>query len=339
MELHMRIFLTLFCVAVVGCGGTKEESGTEALPDFSEALGVEISDLTSVDGPSVDAATVRNLIPEASSGIDGMQVYTATATDDDESFQVRIASVDISDQLPGTTMLVVLGEGGTLNDVVLDGVVDSTGYWANFQSQFGYKGKRSTLPADPMHSSDTALSRLSELQASADAGDQLIVMAYQHQRFMRDYTQLTRVKAEPLPSGDWFREYNNRLDLQDNIVSAFEDAAGASAVQAYQRVTADARDLLGPIATQADNGNGTAVLASLRDFRRKTCGACHGIEEHNFDTTDLDDGLAAYFEEIGATRDYYVVGMDVWPVPGEEETSQNVANSLKASLMMLHQGG
>lgn len=334
----MRLFLTLVCISVLGCGGSGEEPGSVELPDFSEAIGVEISNLASVDASSTSSNDVRNLIPGASSGLDQMQVYSATATDDDESFDVRIASIDISDQLPGTTMLIVVGDGGTVKDVVLDGVTDSTGAWANFQSQFGYKGMRATLAADPMHSSEAAANRQAELQASSDAADQKVLMAYHHQRLMRDNTQLTREVSTRLPSGDWFREYVDRLDDQNEIIKAFEDVTGANGVQEYLRVTSEAGNLLTAMAGQADDGNGAAISAGIRDFRRKTCGACHGIEEHNFEATDLDDGLAAHFAEIGATRDWYIAGLDVWPVPGDEETSQNVANTLKAGLMLLHSG-
>lgn len=339
----MRFLLPLILISVAACGGESSETattGTTEPVDLAKVLDTELSNLVELDSPATESVSeALRLVPGASDGVNTMTIHSGTAQMRDDKIDVRIGTLDISDQIPGAKLVVMVDEDGSVQSVGIDGVADSTGAWENFVGQFGYKGVRKTLPLEPAHSTDAAIAFRGDLRSSTDPADAKILMAYEHERLMRGNSQLIRQVSMGKFSGDFFRSYVEDLDRQNEIIKAFESAVGENGVREYAKVTAEASNLLQVMAGQADNGNASAVSAGIKDYRRKTCGACHGITEHNFGDMDLDDGLAAHFAEIGASRDWYLADLDVWSVPGQAELSQQVANTVKASLMLLHSVG
>ncbi len=72
-------------------------------------------------------------------------------------------------------------------------------------------------------------------------------------------------------------------------------------------------------------------------FSEIMCVTCHNIEDHALSEGGVRDALMAAFKDRGMRRDLYRVGYDVWPVPGEEAASQEIASAIKAILFVFGQ--
>ena len=80
--------------------------------------------------------------------------------------------------------------------------------------------------------------------------------------------------------------------------------------------------------------DGDAVRDHSLSFRRQTCGACHGIENHTAGPGKLKNALFGRLDEFGIRRDLYAAGLDVWPVPEDVAASQAMADAVKAVLFV-----
>ena len=163
---------------------------------------------------------------------------------------------------------------------------------------------------------------------------------YRHTRMMQDNSFLIRrtmalAGNDAVPDPSWYQRYTNDFDQLDSIATALQPVIGDEAVSKYQTVSREARALLEPLVSHARASDADKARTAVMDFRRRTCGVCHGIEEHTLGESGIRDALLAEFKTLGVRRDLYRVGYDVWPVPGQEAASQEIASALKAILFVL----
>ncbi|NND72236.1 MAG: hypothetical protein HKN43_11740 [Rhodothermales bacterium] len=338
-----RITIILLLFMLAACS-TENPAGSGSIDGFSLGLNLELDleDLQSqgaLDGTLVER--VRNLVPASTPHLDSVHLYTATAVVDEERQAVEIGAVRFGGELAGAVAAVVVDDTGHVKGFRVWGIDDERADWENFSGQFEYKDTRRLIQATAANSDSAAAEFARSLEASDNADSQFKANAYRHLVLMRSNSQVVRTtmalsSIDETPTAEWYEDYVMKMGELAGIARAFEPVIGPDAVAEYLRVVDEASSSLNAIAGMASEGNVTGVRNAITDYRRRTCGACHGIESHTLGEGELDDSVLAYFNENGVHRDWYRVGLDVWPVPGESAASQTVASSLKAMLMLLN---
>ena len=289
-------------------------------------------------------APVRALFTQPPQGLDSLRLYTARAEVDDEGMMdLRVALLPLQGAMAGGYLAVVVGDDGIVYRTRLWGTppfdTDPESAWENFWRQFQYHKTRAVI--DPSSAlADSAVDQF-WMRLQADSSQDLGVQAlYHHGRQMMANSFLIRrtmalTGRGEVPDPSWYQHYIDAFTHLDTTAEHLQPLIGEDAVSQYRSVTSEALAPLTPLVSHARAGNAGKARSAILEFRRRTCVTCHNIEDHALGEGGVRDALMAVFKDRGMRRDLYRVGYDVWPVPGEEAASQEIASAIKAMLFVL----
>ena len=289
---------------------------------------------------------VRALFDRPPQGLDSLRIYTARTTlEDERALDLRVALLPLQGDLAGGFLGLAVGDDGDVYRSRLWGTPafdnDPESAWENFWRQFEYRKTRAVI--DPSSAlSDSAVDQF-WLRLQADSSQGLGIQAiYHHGRQMIANSYLIRhtmalTGRGEVPAPSWYQHYADAFTHLDTMAEHLQPLIGEDAASQYRSVTSEALALLEPLVSHARASDAAKARSAIREFRRRTCVTCHNIEDHALGEGGIRDALMAAFKDRGMRRDLYRVGYDVWPVPGEEAASQEIASAIKAILLVLGQ--
>ena len=337
------LFLT---VSLPGCD---EAPGSGSIDGIELGLHVRLhlTDLArQTDGLDAERLSgARALFNQPPQGLDSLRLYTARTTLDDRVLNQRVALLPLQGEFAGGFLAIVVGDDGVVYRSRLWGTPafddDPESVWENFWRQFEYRRTRTVI--DPSSAlADSAVDQF-WMRLQADSSQDLGLQAlYAHGRQMLANSLLIRrtmalTGRGEVPEPSWYEHYIDAFTHLDTTAEHLQPLIGEDAVSQYRSVTSEALALLTPLVSHARAGDAGKARSAILEFRRRTCVTCHNIEDHALGEGRVRDALMAAFKDRGMRRDLYRVGYDVWPVPGEEAASQELASAIKAILFVLGQ--
>ncbi len=321
--------------------------GSGSIDGFDLGLKTELHliDLQRVSGPSAAAVDrARALFASAPAGLDSVRVYTATAVvDEDEgAIPLKIWLMPLGNVGDGYLALAIDDDGRVRRSRIWGSPeidADPEAAWENYWRQFEYENARSVIP--PMSALntgevDSVWAVLASDTSTAAATTRLL---YEHRLLMYENSFILRrtmsmARGSTVPPVDWLEENRNMYHRLEEIGMTLRPIIGDSASIKYVNVTREAGEILDRGLEHARASEGDELRERILTFRRRSCGGCHGIENHAAGEGKLKDAVFGRLDEFGVRRDLYSVGRDVWGVPGEDGRSQSIADAVKAILVV-----
>ncbi len=306
---------------------------------------LHLSDLERAAAPSADAIKyARDLIDLPPRQLDSLRVYSALADLEEDgtlAVDLWILPFDAAEG-GGTLMLAIDPDGHVMRSRVRDNKTtasESKASWEVFWSQFEYDNSRSTISPERALSTVEVGSYRDTLYADTSGVAALTRLMYEHRLIMYDHSHFLRratagSAGDRLSSPDWVEEFRETYRRMAEIADELRPVIGDSASAQYARVVDDGAAVLALVAESAAAGQTDAVRDQALSFRRRTCGACHGIENHTAGSGKLKASLFGRLDELGVRRDLYDAGLDVWAVPEDISGSQAMADAVKAVLVV-----
>ena len=341
------LFLSALFLILPGCGDDAPGSGSIDGVELGLHLQLHLKDRARQDGFDAERlSATRALFDHPPPGLDSLRIYTARATLEDEgALDLRMALFPLQGDFSGGYLGVAVAGDGVVYRSRLWGIpafdTDPESAWENFWRQFEYRKTRAVI--DPSSALPDSTVDQFWMGLQADSSEGLGVQDYYHHGrqmiansfLIRRTMALTRCVEVLDPS--WYQDYIAAFTHLDSTVQYLQPWLGDEAASQYRSVTTEALSLLEPIVSHARAGDAGTARSAIVEFRRRTCGSCHNIEGHTLGEGGVRDALMAAFKERGMRRDLYRVGYDVWPAPGEEAASQEIASAIKAILVVLGQ--
>ncbi len=321
--------------------------GSGSIDGFDLGLKTELhlKDLQRAPGPN--AATVdraRMLFISVPAGLDSVRVYTATAVvDEDEgAIPLKIWLMPLGDA-DGGYLAIAIDDGGTVRRSRIWGSpeidADPEASWENYWRQFEYENSRSVIP--PMSALDTGEvdSVWAVLVSDTSTAAATTRLLYEHRLIMYDNSFILRrtmsvARGSTVPPVDWLENNRDLYHRLEEIGGTLRPIIGDSASIKYVNVSREAGEILDRALDHARASEGDQLRERILTFRRRSCGGCHGIENHAAGEGKLKDAVFSRLDEFGVRRDLYSVGRDVWGVPGQATQSQKIADAVKAMLVV-----
>ena len=343
----LLLSIPFLALSLLGCGDDAPGSGNIDGVELGLHIQMHLKELVRQDDLDAERlANARALFDRPPPGLDSLRIYTARTTLEDEGdLNLRVALLPLQGTFDGGYLAVAVGGDGIVYRSRFWGTPafddDPESAWENFWRQFEYRKTRGVInPADALP--DSAVDQF-WMRVQADSSEGLGTQDfYDHGRQMIANSFLIRrtmalTGRGEVPDPSWYEHYIEAFTQLDAMTEHLQPLIGEDAASQYRSVTSEALALLEPLVSHARAGDAGQTRGAIREFRRRTCGACHNIEGHALGEGGVRDALMALFKERGMRRDLYRVGYDVWPVPGEAAASQEIASALKAMLFVLGQ--
>ncbi len=338
--------LPLVVIMLLGTGCSKPP-GSGSIDGIELGLQTELhlKDLQRTQGPDESALeSVRLLFDSPPAGLDSVRVYSATAEieEGEGSIALEIWLMPIGTDAAGYLALAI-DDDGALRRSRMWGAseidADPDAAWENYWRQFEYEASRSIIAPEKALPTAEVDSLWAKLDADTSAAAANARMMYQHRLDMYDNSFLIRrtmamAGGENVAPPDWLAAGVEMYSRLEEVGKRLRPIIGDSASIKYVAVVEEGRAILSLAVEDAQAGQGDQLRDRILTFRRRTCGACHGMKSHDAGPGGLKDAVMAQLDELGVRRDLYSVGKDVWGVPGACEQSQSIADAVKAVLVM-----
>lgn len=291
-----------------------------------------------IDATRLEEIQSRFEVPLA--GLDSLRIYTAQTTLENEGLvDLRIAVIPHLLRQEGAYLAVAVDASGVMRRARIWGMPDPETAWENFWRQFEYLHVRTVLDGTETPPDATLEHWWEELQADTTEEGRLRLALYQHPSRMRNMSFLIRrtmavAGRGDVPEAEWYHQYSNDFRALEANAALFEPLIGSIASAQYKAIAREAREQVQTLAKHAQNGDAGKLRDAIQDFRMQSCGSCHAIEDHTTGPGDLQDAVFEQLRLFDVRQNHYRVGIDVWPVPGEEGASQQIANAIKAVLLL-----
>ncbi len=349
MELAMRprFLCVIVGVCLLGLSACSQPPGSGSIDGIDLGLRTELhlDDLQRGQSPDADVVDrVREMFVAAPAGLDSLRVYSASAVvDDDEGaigltiWLMPLAGGD------GGWLAIALDESGVVRRSRIWGSSDfdedPEAAWENYWRQFEYDQSRATVPPEAALSSGDVDSLWGVLEADTSAAAATARLLYEHRLLMYENSFVVRrsmavARGDAVPPVEWLTAGREMYARMEGMSDELRPIIGDSAAARYAAVSSEGGEILALAVEDAAAGRGDQLRERIPAFRRRTCGACHGIENHDAGEGKLKDAIFARLAELGVRRDLYSVDRDVWGVPGEAERSQAIADAVKAILVI-----
>ena len=340
---HMCAYGVL-AIMVTACSSAPGSGSIDGI-DLGLNTELHLKDLRAAPSPDASAFDrARGLVSSAPSHLDSLRVYSARAdVDEGETVSLKIWVLPLSESdVRGMLALVTDPDGVVIRSRIWDNQdfdSDLEGAWETFWSQFEYDGSRGVIAVNhALWSADVDTLR-SNLNADTTATGAITRLMYEHRLIMYDNNYLLRRSmalsgGDRVPPLDWIDANRDMYRRVGEIGIELRPIIGDSASIKYVAVAEESSEILMLVAEDAAASRGDAVVERIQAFRRRSCGACHGIKNHSAGTGKLKDALFGRMDEFGVRLDLFRVGLDVWSPPGEADRSQRMSDAVKAVLVV-----
>ncbi len=278
--------------------------------------------------------------------LDAAELYSArTTSKPDPDANIRLLIMPATSE-PGETARMAVG-------VDTGGVVTTAGFWGTEQllldegagwNRFSWQmNNRSIDAASTLGDvSDTRDAYWDALQQSTTPEDVNARLLYEHRILMfangyligHTWELVNRQGVAPPP--EWFESYVTAYQRMADMADGLSTIIGEDAAAEYRTRALGDIPRLREAAEASSNGDVRKVGKLItKGFRTQSCGTCHAISGHTLGAGKLDAALKARMSDLGARNDLFQVDRDIWPVPGDEEQSQEFANAVRAALLVL----
>lgn len=335
--------LTFVLMLIAGCDRPTGSGRVDGI-ELGQELSLHLENIAP-QGMAFDAERlepVHALFYQPPQGLDSLRVYTARAkvAEGEEAMDFRIGLLPLRGDFAGAYLALAIGSNGIVYRVRLWGVSDPQSAWENFWRQFEYRNPKTVLNLSTVLSDSAADQYWIRLKADMSQEGRLLQAMYEHQLLMRNNSYLIRrtmvlTGNGEVPEPSWFQHYAEGFKQLESMAENLKPLIGKEAASQYINIAKETKALLEPLAISAHKRDADKMRNAIKEFRQRTCVACHNIEDHNLGKSMLDAALYDQFNKHGARQDIYRIGHDVWPVPGEEENSQKIASTIKAILLLL----
>ena len=336
------LLIGLIAGVCIGCDDTVG-SGTIDDIEIGRLLRLDLENIIEIRPVSEDqiqrAIAVFN---EPPANLDSLRFFTANAEiDEGVLMDLRIALLPEPAQIEGATLAAAVGSDGVLYRFRIWGIDDPESAWENYWRQYQYPTIRTVLDPATVFSDSLVDEWWAELQEDSTAEARLLGALYRQQFLMRNNSYLIRhtmamTGVDDVPDPEFYRRSMDDFAELNQIADVLRPLLGENAYQKYKAATNDAPALFEPLLAHTQAGNSGKLRDAIMDFRRPTCSACHNIEDHDLGGGGrLNRALYSRLTGLGIRPDIYRVGYDIWPVPGEESKSQELANLVKAMMILM----
>jgi hypothetical protein len=306
---------------------------------------LHLSDLAASARPEPESLMqARSVVQDSPAMLDSLRVYTAVADmEEDGRVPVELWALSLAPTEGGGTLVLAIASSG----IVLRSRVwgnetfdeDPNASWGVFWDQFEYDGSRSVIDPADATSYATVEAYRDSLAADTASAASLARLMYEHRLIMYENSHFLQRSsaasgADRVPPLEWIETFRSTYDRMAEIAEELRPVIGDSAAAGYAQVVEDGAEVLALVAESAAAGSGDAVRDQALAFRRRTCGACHGIDNHTAGPGKLKNALFTRLEELGVRRDLYRAGLDVWAAPQDVARSQVMADAVKAVLVV-----
>ncbi|MDX1428997.1 MAG: hypothetical protein R3282_01865 [Rhodothermales bacterium] len=343
--LHRASALPVFVsvLLVVGCS---KPPGSGSIDGFDLGLRAELhlKDLQRVPRPErAVIESTRSIFDAPPSGLDSIRVYSATAVVDEDEGSVPLEIWLMPLDESGGYLALAIDDGGAVRRSRIWGSsdvdADPEAAWENYWRQFEYEASRSVIPPEralPMAEVDSLWAML---HADTSAAASTTRMMYEHRLNMYENSFLLRrtmamASGESVPPADWLANGREMYAQLVEVGERLRPIIGDSASIKYVAVAEEGGEILSLAVEDAEAAQGDRLRDRILTFRRRTCGACHGMKNHDAGAGGLKDAMMARLDDLGVRRDLFAVDKDVWGVPGDPVRSQSIADAVKAVLIM-----
>ncbi|MCH8245387.1 MAG: hypothetical protein IH951_03155 [Bacteroidetes bacterium] len=341
-KVHTLFALVFLMPLASGCGGSVG-SGTIDDIEIGKLLRLDLENILEMEGvferDRVDQ--VQALFSEPPPGLERLRIYSATAEVDEEGrMDLRIAMLSQPAGMDEAFLAIAVGSDGVLYRSRLWGIPDPESAWENYWRQYQFPPIRTVINLSSAPSDSLAEHIWMRLQSDSSAEGQTLRALYRIQMLMRSNSYLIRRTMAvtgngEVPEPEWYLESKDNFAELGRIADALRPVIGESAAKQFTDATDESKALFEPLVSHARNHDAGKLRRAVMDFRRHTCVACHGIEDHLLGEGNLNRALISRLSALGVRKDIYRVGYDIWPVPGEEQKSQEIASTIKAMLILL----
>lgn len=293
----------------------------------------------------VRKALARHFTGKAREALDGLQLarVRGVARDGGE-VEWFVARVRLAGELEGSHWTVAVLDDGRLQLGALkgDGRFDGEEAfaWETFQMQAFVTSMRFQKPF-PLDPKATVLERerrriSRSLQSTKPEG--ALIRALARQRMLMRENSMLGVSAFPPPQGGgveggaWAVDWAKNLRELASLGEALEPILGAENRKRFEEDSLGAAKLADEVAAELEAG---AQLRTVMPRLAPACSTCHERTDHGLGEGDLQTVFEASIEPNGLPRGLYLVGADVWPVPGEADASQAAADGMRMSALAL----
>ncbi|MBT8400398.1 MAG: hypothetical protein KJO98_07980 [Rhodothermia bacterium] len=344
--LAVPLFISLLLIA-----GCSKPPGSGSIDGIELGLRTELhlEDLQRAPGPDESVIESARLLFDSPPGsLDSVRVYSASAEVDEDEGAIAL---EIWLMPPGANLngylALAIDEDGAVRRSRIWGTpeidADPEAAWENYWRQYEYEASRSVIPPKRALPRSEVDSLWAVLRADTSASSATTRMMYKHRLDMYDNSFLLRrtmamAGGEDVVPPEWLAEGVEMYSRLEEVGERLKPIIGDSASIKYVAVAEEGGEILSLAVEDAEAGQGDQLRDRILTFRRRTCGACHGMKSHDAGPGGLKDAVMARLDELGVRRDLYSVGKDVWGVPGEHERSQSIADAVKAVLLMAGAG-
>ncbi|MBO6575087.1 MAG: hypothetical protein JJ896_06720 [Rhodothermales bacterium] len=240
---------------------------------------------------------------------DTWSLYTAQA--EAEPVGTTWLAIAVAPAAAGS-LAVAVDEEGVLVRSRLWGMEDPDAAWENYWRQFEYRRTRGLQP-------DSV--RVPTYRDSLLLG---------HAHIMLDANYVIRhtmavTGRDERPPESFYQSVAMAFDTVSTMLEPLRSHVGSAAFDDYASKAGETAEALRGLSGSGD------LRDAVMDFRRQSCGSCHRLETPH---GELRDASMTQMPD----RLWYQVGLDVWPVPGEETVSQEVADLIRQMMETLEPG-
>lgn len=345
VDYHRPAYVLLATMLLIA--GCSKPPGSGSVDGIELGLRTELHLKNLERSPSPDESTLesaRLLFHSPPAGLDSVRVYSATAEveEGEGPIGLDIWLMPIGGDSKGYLALAIDDNGAVRRSRMWGSPeidTDPEAAWENYWRQFEYESSRSVIPPERALPAVEVDSLWAALIADTSASASTARMLYQHRLDMYDNSFLIRrtmamASGENVAPPEWLADGVAMYDRLEEVGGRLRPIIGDSASIKYLGVVEEGREILSLAVEDAQAGRGDQLRDRILTFRRRTCGACHGMKGHDAGPGGLKDAVMARLDELGVRRDLYAVGKDVWGVPGAGDRSQSIADAVKAVLVM-----
>lgn len=267
-------------------------------------------------------------------GLDSLKIYSASSEINKKVFSLKIIVIPLSvDQFAGAFIAISINDG-KVDKVRIWGNEftnqDEDSFIENFYRQFD--GKREV---------PTVTEIMSEIDAGSyvEAMDEQSSYLFKHSLTMFTNSYLIRrtmalTSIDRIPEISWYENIKVNIEQLDENAWNLKELVDDEILLEYKEAAKESSFELSAIITEIQNGaKPSKVRSRIKNYLKTACRGCHNIQTQSEFT--IRSKLRAQFFEHGYRTDLYKVGIDVWPMPGKNEESQQLANLVKAGLIYL----